>query len=131
MKEKREQINDAFLEADELFSKAEDLISERKLNEAMPLLKKTITLNRHFSFAYITLSKILFKMHREDDAIKTLESCAAADTSYAYPYYLMAKFLLASGKSADAEKMLELARKIDKKSRLYERAIIALKKENK
>jgi tetratricopeptide (TPR) repeat protein len=129
MKESREQSRSDFIEAEELFGKAEELISERKFGEAMPILKKTITLNRHFSFAYITLSKLLFRMKRTEDAIRTLESCAATDTSYAYPYYLMAKFLLASGKRADAEKMLEQARKIDKKSRLYERAIIALKKE--
>ena len=129
MKESREQSRSDFIEAEELFGKAEELISERKFGEAMPILKKTITLNRHFSFAYITLSKLLFRMNRTEDAIRTLESCAATDTSYAYPYYLMAKFLLASGKRADAEKMLEQARKIDKKSRLYERAIIALKKE--
>jgi tetratricopeptide (TPR) repeat protein len=131
MKESREELQSDFIEAERLFGRAEELINERKLNEAMPLLKKTITLNRHFSFAYITLSKILFKMHRADDAIKTLESCAATDTSFAYPYYLMAKFLLSSGKTADAQRMLEQARKIDKNSRLYERAIIALKNEKK
>jgi tetratricopeptide (TPR) repeat protein len=115
------------LEAEELFSKAEGLITERKMDEAVYILKKTITLNRHFSFAYITLSKILFKLNRTEDAIKTLETCAASDQSYAYPHYLIAKYLYAMGKIDESEKVLESARTIDKKSRLYERALIALK----
>jgi tetratricopeptide (TPR) repeat protein len=120
---REQQIN----EAEELFSKAEDLLSERKVDEAVYLLKKTITLNRHFSFAYITLSKILFKLKRTTDAIKTLELCAESDQSYAYPHYLIAKYLYAMGKTDEAEKTLESARKIDKKSRLYERALVALR----
>jgi tetratricopeptide (TPR) repeat protein len=127
MKDTHAEREQQFLEADELFNKAEGFIAERKMDDAVYFLKKTITLNRHFSFAYITLSKILFKLNRTDDAIKTLESCAATDKSYAYPHYLIAKYLYAMGKTDEAEKMLESARKIDKKSRLYERALTALK----
>jgi tetratricopeptide (TPR) repeat protein len=127
MKDPHAIRGDQMLEAEECFSKAEGLIAERKIDEAVHLLKKTITLNRHFSFAYITLSKILFKLNRTEDAIKTLETCAASDQSYAYPHYLIAKYLYAMGKIDESEKMLESARKIDKKSRLYERALIALK----
>jgi tetratricopeptide (TPR) repeat protein len=127
MKDPHVRREHALIEAEELFSKAEGLIAERKIDEALPLLKKTITLNRHFSFAYITLSKILFKLNRAEDAIKTLETCAASDRSYAYPHYLIAKYLYAMGKTDEAEKTLESARTIDKKCRLYERALIALK----
>ena len=112
-----------YIQADYLFEKAEQLILVRDFSSAMNLLKQSISLNKNFSFAYVVLSKILFKINRISDAIKTLEACTSTDPSFAYPYYLIAKYLHSEGKKDEAIRALKRATDIDHKNRLYSRAI--------
>ena len=64
--------HEIYLQSDYLFEKAEQLIFARDFPGAINLLKQSISLNKNFSFAYVALSKILFKLNRTSDAIKTL-----------------------------------------------------------
>jgi tetratricopeptide (TPR) repeat protein len=119
---------DHYMQADELFEKAEKFIIVHDFPGAVSLLKQSITMNKNFSFAYIALSKVFFKLNRISDAIRTLEACISADPSFAYPHYLIAKYLYSEGKKDDAIKALKRATEIDHKNRLYSRALNILKK---
>jgi tetratricopeptide (TPR) repeat protein len=119
---------DDTIRADYLFEKAEELILEKNFPVAINLLKQSISLNKNFSFAYVALSKVLFKINRTNDAIRTLEACTSSDPSFAYPYYLIAKYLNSDGKKDEAVKALKRATEIDHKSRLYSRALNVMRK---
>ena len=83
--------------AEDNFEMAEQWIAARNPEKAVEHLKKTIDLNPHFIFAYITLARTLSGMGRHDEAFHVMKRAEREDPEFDYLFFLAAKFAFRQG----------------------------------
>lgn len=81
-----------FSESEDYYDMACEWIKQKNTDKAEEYLKRAISLNPNFIFAYITLSGLYIKSRKYHDAISLLKKASKADPSFDRLYYLMAKY---------------------------------------
>lgn len=95
--------------AEDNFEMAEQWIAARNPEKAVEHLKKTIDLNPHFIFAYITLARTLSGMGRHDEAFHVMKRAEREDPEFDYLFFLAAKFAFRQGDLIAAYRHMEQA----------------------
>lgn len=81
-----------YSEAEDLYDMAFEWIKQKNPDKAEEYLKRAISLNPNFIFAYITLSGLYLKSKKYHEAISLLKKASFVDPSFDRLYYLMAKY---------------------------------------
>ncbi len=111
-----------YLESEDSYEMAIEWIARADFDKAEVFLKKAISLNPHFIYAYITLAEIHARRGRFSDAIGALKRASREDPSFHRLHYLIAKYAYKMNNGQLARKHMRAARESAPDVELYRRA---------
>lgn len=111
-----------YLESEDSYEMAVEWIARGDLEKAEALLKKSVLLNPHFIYAYITLAGLHARRKRYSDAIGVLRRALREDPSFHRLHYLIAKYAYRMNNGPLARRHIRAARESAPAEELYRRA---------
>ncbi len=98
-----------YIESEDYYDMAIEWIHNKEFEKAIDCLKRAISLNPNFIYAYITLSKTLARQKKYSDSIHILKRASKIDPGFDRLNFLMAKYAYKGGDYPTALKYINLA----------------------
>ena len=98
-----------YYESEDLYDIACEWIKQKNFEKAEDYLKRVISLNPNFIYAYITLSGLFARLKKYKDAIHILKKASRQDPSFDRLYYLMAKYAFKDNDFKNSLKSIDVA----------------------
>ncbi len=111
-----------YLESEDSYEMAMEWIARADFEKAEAFLNKSIRLNPHFIYAYITLAELHARRRRFSDAIGVLRRASREDPSFHRLHYLIARYAYKMNNVSLARRHIREARESAPDEELYRRA---------
>ncbi|MBN2040749.1 MAG: tetratricopeptide repeat protein [Spirochaetes bacterium] len=98
-----------YSDSEDYYDMAFEWIKQKNPDKAEDCLKRAISLNPNFVFAYITLSALYAKSRKYHEAISILKNASKIDPCFDRLYYLMAKYSYKESDYKNSLKYMEQA----------------------
>lgn len=99
----------SYIESEDYYDMAVEWIHNKEMDRAIDCLKRAISLNPNFIYAYITLSSTLAKQKKYSDAVHVLKRASKIDPGFDRLNFLMAKYAYKDGNYPTALKYITIA----------------------
>ena len=110
-----------YIESEDYYEMACQWIKHKNFDKAEDCLLRSVSLNPHFTYAYITLARIYARKEKFHDAIHVLKKASKNDPGFDRINFLMAKYAFKNHDYRNALKFIDRAIEINP-TELYESA---------